>query len=105
MQYSRAFIFSKRADLMPYFYTHYNGCNINKEQYDKLKARYAVERDVRLILLVRYVDGKAICRIKCPINPMPVKGEFEVASMQGIFDFMRQHGWIHRETYNLAMFR
>lgn len=105
MKYSRAFIFSKHTDLLPYFYAHYNGCRINDEQYARIKADYEGERNVQLILLVRYECNKIICRIKCPINPMPVKGEFEAPSMQGIFDFMRKQGWIHKDTWNLAMFR
>lgn len=105
MQYSRALIFSKHTDLLPYFYGVYSGANINDERYIKMKAHYANERDVQLILLIRYEHGKIICRIKCPINPMPVRGEFVASDMHGIFDFLRQQGWVHKDTYNLAMFR
>lgn len=106
MQYSRALIFSKRTDLLPFFYAKANGNpSLNDEQYARVKARYAVERDVQLILLIRYEGNKMICRIKCPINPMPVKGEFEASNMHSVFDFLRQQGWIHKATYNLRMFQ
>ena len=90
---------------MPYFYAHYNGSRISGEQYAHLNDDYACERDVRLILLVRYEGNRTIARIKCPINPRPVKGEFDVASMHSLFAFMYQNGWIHKETYNLSMFQ
>lgn len=106
MQYSGVCIFHKRTNLLPYFYSKYNyGDFTSSERYDRAKARYANERDVQLILLIRYDGKKTICRIKCPINPIPVKGEFEASSMQGIFDFLRQHGWAFRETYNLSIFQ
>lgn len=105
MQYSRALIFSKHTDLLPYFYSIYNGKDISQEQYDKWKARYEAERNVQLILLVRYEGKKMICRIKCPVNPMPVRGEFEASNMHSLFDFLRQQGWVHKATHNLAMFR
>ena len=105
MQYSRAFIFNKNTDLLPYFYAHYNDCKINDEQYLRIKSTYERERFVQLILLIRYEGNKTIARIKCPINPMPVKGEFEVSSMNSLFHFMSQNGWVHRETLCLSMFR
>ena len=105
MQYNKALIFSKHTDLLPYFYGKVCNHYISTEQYARWKARYEVERDVQLILLTRYEHGKMICRIKCPINPMPVKGEFEASNMHSIFDFLRQQGWTHKATYNLSMFK
>lgn len=104
MQYYKAFIFTKRTNLMPYFSANFNG-GISGERYDNMKKQYEDERNVQLILLVRYEGGKTICRIKCPINPMPVKGEFEVASMTAMFNFMRQNGWTHKDTWDMSMFR
>lgn len=105
MQYSRAFIFSKNTNLLPYFYAHYNDCRINDEQYLRIKSTYERERDVQLILLIRFEDNKTIARIKCPINPMPVKGEFEVSSMSSLFHFMRQNGWKQKDAWSLSIFR
>ena len=103
MQYHRLFIFSKHTDLLPYFYTKYNNIDLDSMLYDKLKSRYAPKRDVRLLLLARYNGNKMICRIKCPINPMPVRGEFEVSSVYDIFAFLVNMGWEHQETINLNM--
>lgn len=105
MQYTTAIIFSKHTDLLPYFYATYNGSpSLNDVQYNRLKAHYETKRDVRLILLMRHDGKNTICRIKCPINPMPIKGEFEVVSMHNIFEFLRQHGWTHHDTYHSSMF-
>lgn len=105
MQYNKAFIFSKHADLLPYFYGKYDSANITSTQYTRLKSEYAVKRDVQLILLVRYEDNKTICRIKCPISPMPINGEFNVINMRSIMNFLHESGWQYEDTWNLNMFR
>lgn len=106
MQYSGVCIFHKHTNLLPYFYSKYHdGDFTSKERYDKCKARYEAERDVQLILLVRYEGGKMICRIKCPINPMPIRGEFVPSDILSVFEFLRQQGWEHKDTFNLNMFR
>lgn len=106
MQYSRAFIFYKHTDLLPYFYSKCDGKNnLTDEEYAKQATRYAVKRNVRLIVLARYDGGKMICRIKCPINPMPIRGEFEASSVYDLFAFLEQMGWEHKETVNLHMFK
>ena len=119
MEYSRAFIFHKRTDLMPYF-------NAKKDQlgYDpqfpshqKMKERYERERDVQLIALLRWDEvpddrtaymtprQRCMCRIKCPINPLPIKGEFEVASPFHICEFLRELGWTLEREHNLRLFK
>lgn len=92
MQYSKILVFHKHTNLLPYFYSKYNGKDITEERYLEIKRRYTDYRDVQLFLLVRYDDNKTICRIKCPINPMPVKGEFEAVSIASIFDFFASAG-------------
>ena len=103
MQYTRAFIFSKRTNLMPYFLANFQ--NVRREHYDSLKKRYSAERDVQLILLARYDDDKMICRIKCPINPLPVRGEFMASSVYDVFVFLEKQGWAHQQTINLNMLK
>lgn len=120
MEYSRAFIFTKRTDLMPYF-------NAKKDQFgydpqfpshQRMKERYARERDVQLVALLRWddvinnVNGRAVvvrqrcmCRIKCPINPLPIKGEFEIASPYHICEFLRELGWTLEREHNLKLFK
>ena len=107
MTYSRAIIFTKHTDLMPYF-------NANKERlgYDprfpshqRMKERYERKRDVSLILQIRYeVCSHMICRIKCPINPLPTKGEFKVSHLGAIIAFLEREGWTMQGNYSSAMF-
>ena len=104
MKYKHAMVFSKHTDLLPFFYGKCSGANITNERYARIKAQYARERDVQLILLSRYEHGKMICRIKCPVNPMPVKGEFVPCDISSVVKFLIQQGWTHKATYNLAMF-
>ena len=117
--YSRAFIFHKETDLMPYF-------NAKKDQlgYDpqfpshqKMKARYEDKRDVQLIALLRWDEvpdnrtncttarQRCMCRIKCPINPIPVIGEFEIPSPYHICEFLRELGWTLEREHKLNLFR
>ena len=94
MEYSRAFIFHKHTDLMPYFDAKKDqfGYDPQFPSHQRMKARYEREIDVQLIVLLRWDEvpnsrtahmtarQRCMCRIKCPINPLPIKGEFEVAS-------------------------
>ena len=119
MDYSRAFIFHKHTDLMPYF-------NAKKDQlgYDpqfpshqKMKARYEEKRDVQLVVLLRWDEApdnrtgymtqrqRCMCRIKCPISPLPVIGEFEVTSPYHICEFLRELGWTLEREHNLKLFQ
>lgn len=63
---------------------------------------YAKERDVRLVVTERITDDKRIfCRINCPINPLPVKGEFEIPSWGVLKRFLEANGWKLREAIYL----
>lgn len=61
-------------------------------------------RDVHLILLVRHEDGKCICRIKCPINPLPIKGEFQCVSTGEMSKLLKSMGWTYKEKVHYGMF-
>lgn len=107
MTYSNAIIFTKHTDLMPYF-------NANKEKlgYDprfpshqRMKERYERKRDVSLILQIRYEDTHMMCRIKCPINPLPIKGEFKVCHIGALVAFLEKEGWMAKGSYSSSMFK
>lgn len=91
-----AFIFTKRDNLVKYCW---GKPAISNQEY------YARERDVQLILLVRYEEGKCICRIKCPISPLPIKGEFEAPSIGAVSHTLQTMGWTYKEKLPLDMFR
>ena len=95
MKYDCVVVFHKCANLMPYFKARQDCVN---------EKRYASERLVRLILLVRYERDqntgkfKTMCRIRCPINPFPVKGEFEAPSMNAVKYSLINLGWVETEA-------
>ena len=94
--YHKAFIFTKRDNLVKYFW-----CKpaLPNQEY------YAREREIQLILLVRFENGKCICRIKCPINPLPIKGEFQCVSTSEMFKLLTSMGWTYKAKYGIGMFR
>jgi hypothetical protein len=105
-EYRYAYVFTKKTNLLPWA----------KSQSDTLLEPgyeyYAKERDVQLILLVRYeterIAGRAfshtICKIKCPVNPLPIKGEFEAAGVSNVCKLLRDLGWEPKEEYALRLF-
>ena len=60
---------------------------------------YSKEQDVRLVVTERITkDNRIFCRINCPINPLPVKGEFEVPSWAVLKRFLVSQGWKQHEV-------
>ena len=99
--YHKAFIFTKRDNLLKWF-------DVHKYKYawgSNMEALYAMEREIQLILLVRFENGKCICRIKCPINPLPIKGEFQCVSTREMSKLLTSMGWTYKAKYGIGMFR
>lgn len=98
MKYQTAWIFTKKGNLLPWLYS--KGCLTN----EKTEEFYGRERELQLVLLIRNDNGKIYCRIKCPVNPLPVKGEFEVPSISAIANFLYQNGWSRKQVFHANMF-
>ena len=98
--YSTAYIYTKKGNLLPYMETKIPNPTERQKEY------YGTERDIELILLVRYDKStrRTLCRIKCPINPIPLKGEFEVASATAIRSYLNRNGWLYKQTVHRDMF-
>ena len=97
--YHTAIIYTKHTNLMPW----YNGrCDAPRNH--TAREYYSKDRDVQLILLVRHEDGKCICRIKCPINPLPIKGEFQCVSTGEMSKLLKSMGWTYKEKVHSGMF-
>lgn len=108
--YGKAIVFTKRGNLSKWFdingYKYAQGANMEySDRYQKMRAVYATEREIQLILLVRYEEGKLICRIKCPINPLPIKGEFEAPTVGAVSHTLETMGWTYKEKLPLGLFR
>ena len=106
MKYDVAIVFKKLTNLMPYYY----GVVDRTACTEHLASHYAKERPVNLILCIRYqhdhVAGKThiFCKINGPINPLPVKGEFEVPSVSAVERFLGDAGWTKTNVMNKRLF-
>ena len=98
MKYRIAWIFTKKGNLLPWLYS--KGEPIS----DHIEKMYAREREIQLILLIRNESGHIYCRIKCPVSPLPIKGEFEVPCMSAIYDFLLRDGWVRKQCISASIF-
>lgn len=109
MEYTRAFIFTKRTNLLPWLDSNWHRFGIdvrrNSEQWATLRAEYAIEREVQLVLLIRNERDGICARIKCPINPLPIKGEFQIASPGEMIQLLNSMGWELVSKQNLRLFK
>lgn len=105
--YHTAIIYTKHTNLMPWLQSNYPkfGTHGTTEQAQRIREYYSKDRDVQLILLVRHEDGKCICRIKCPINPLPIKGEFQCVSTGEMSKLLKSLGWTYKEKVHYGMFK
>ena len=105
--YHTAIIYTKHTNLMPWLQSRYEmfGTHGTTEQAQRIREMYSKDRDVQLILLVRHEEGKCICRIKCPINPLPIKGEFQCVSTSKMTWLLASMGWTYKEKVHSAMFK
>lgn len=104
--YGMAIIFTKRDNLLKWFSANDGFWALGTNAYQRARAAYAEEREVRLILLVRFNEkGKPICRIKCPINPLPIKGEFEAPTVGAVSHTLETMGWTYKEKLPLGLFK
>ena len=98
-EYSEALFFHKTTDLLAWFDANYHTrlhLDRTTGNFDRIRASYAPVRNVQLILLVKYpATGRPrpICKIRCPINPLPIHGEFEVVSLSEICRLLTSFGW------------
>lgn len=102
--YQYALIFTKRDNLSKWFNANCSKFIVDGN-LEYSRRRYAQERDVKLTLLVRYDNNKCICRIKCPINPLPVRGEFNAVSEHEVRKFLTSLGWTCEQRLPLYFFR
>lgn len=107
--YHAAIIYTKHTNLMPWLQINYTkfGTHGTTEQAQRIREYYSKDRDVQLILLVRHEDGKCICRIKCPINPLPIKGEFVTTTAADVGRLIMSMGWSfsHKIELNSPLYK
>lgn len=108
--YTHAIIYTKMDSLSKWFdvngYKYAQCANMEySDTYQRMRAVYEKEREIQLILLVRYEDNKCICRIRCPINPLPIKGEFQCVSIGEMSKLLKSMGWTYKEKIHCSMFK
>lgn len=76
----------------------------NLVQYAKGKnypvVSYQAVREIHLVALFRYEGEKVFCCIKCPVNPLPIRGEFETVSEKAVVTFLVSQGWLCERKFN-----
>ena len=102
--YHTAIIYTKRDNLLKWLNSRYPKFK-DAQEAARIRAEYATEREIRLILLVRYEDNKCICRIRCPLNPLPIKGEFQCVSTGEMSKLLKSMGWTYKEKIHCSMFK
>ena len=105
MDYKMLVIFSKPTNLIQFMDHAQEYQCASQNTLDNLRKHYAKERNVSLILQVKFTDTdhKTMCRIKCPINPLPVKGWFEVPTLSILKKFLRDQGWVEAQTISAEL--
>lgn len=76
---------------------------------DATKAHYDTPKIINLVVSFRWDHSKEygrrlMCRINCPINPIPVKGEFQAPSLKALRKFLEKehwnfHGYVETRTF------
>lgn len=92
--------FVKRTDLMEFRrHTNQHPDMCAPDEY------YTKRRDVRLVVTERITDdGRIFVRINCPVNPLPVKGEFEIPTWGALKGFLTSNGWKQHEVIDNRFF-
>ena len=85
------FMFVKTTNLSRWF--DINAERFRCDDYEGLKQRCAKEREVQLVVQGCFKHNKVFCRIKCPINPLPVVGWFETPSINCLKKHLETLGW------------
>lgn len=98
--YHTVYVYTKRDNLSKWFDANCSKFIVDgnmeySERFVSAEKHYAQERIVQLILLVRHEDGHCYCKIKCPINPLPIKGEFEVTTAADVGKLLMSMGWTY----------
>ena len=103
-KYTTVTIFTKKGNLLPYM----RCANDINSSSSSTQAYYGKEREIQLALATRYErtpkGTKLMCKISCPVNPLPVRGEFETPSFCAIEAFLVSQGWTKKETIHQRWF-
>lgn len=105
MRTTSTILFEKEANLLPFYETQVNRGRWNESP--AARCGYSRNRTVTLVLAFGINEkGVPVANIRCPINPLPVKGWFEYASRSVLLEFLTGQGWrrssVHQSTLRLC---
>lgn len=110
-KYTCATIFNKKGNLNDYLHTDKVLSRFtNHSPSAATQEFYGRESEIELILLTRIepADGpypqKVFCKIKCPVSPLPVRGEFEAPCYAAIYQFLHKNGWTFKQKIYSRIF-
>lgn len=104
-KYPTVLIYTKKGNLLPYFQGKVSDIHpMNELTYKRQREYYTAEREIQLIALFRYDGAKCFCKIKCPVNPLPIKGEFECPSTGVVDHWLKANGWNFKQKLYPRMF-
>lgn len=104
LKYTKILVFTKKTSMIDYCTCKVTQRASTTEGFNRMCEYYAREREVQLIAMFRWENGKCFCKIKCPINPLPVKGEFETPSDSVVSRFLNENGWNFKQKFYPRMF-
>lgn len=87
-EYHGALVFTKKGNLRPFY----------ESKLMKASPWVLAEREIQCVVLYRRDNEGFRCLIKCPINPLPVKGEFTAPSLNVVKRWFLDNGWTHKAT-------
>ena len=98
-KYPYVYVYTKKGNLLPWYQSQDpRSISMSTAEY------YGKERDIELIAMFRWDNGKCFCKIKCPVNPLPVKGEFETPAEGIVRSFLHANGWSLKQKLHPHMF-
>lgn len=117
MQYNTVLIFTKKGNLLKFLQTDRIAGRFSNPNSENVQQHYGKEREIQLIACIRWEEfqvstskgyrqvSKCFCKIKCPVNPLPVKGEFEIPSIEVLHSFLKADGWELKQKIHSWMFQ
>lgn len=106
MKYDRVLVYTKQGNLLRYLYTGKVAHMYRNANQEGIKQYYEREREIQLIARIRWdANGNCFCSIKCPVNPLPVKGEFEIPTISALHSFLNANGWTFKQNMRASWFK
>lgn len=103
MKVNKIMVFEKNANLLPYYQGMLAAGKIHN--MGDAPDHFTKERRVTLILAFGFdKGGNPVASIKCPINPLPTRGEFQYISKSAVINSLLSAGWKSVDNIHYSIF-